>query len=68
MCVIGANFERCLFVCVKKGSRGVIMAARSRKKLEQMELMVLTHSPVYRLELHSVSGKVHTHTHTHLYF
>ncbi|XP_028284942.1 active breakpoint cluster region-related protein [Parambassis ranga] len=50
-----------------KGSRGVIMAARSRKKLEQMELMVLTHSPVYRLELHSVSGKSHTLLFSSLY-
>ncbi|XP_071315580.1 active breakpoint cluster region-related protein isoform X1 [Trachinotus anak] len=44
----------------QKGSRGVLLAARSRKKLEQMELMLLTHSPVYRLELHSPSGKSHT--------
>ncbi|XP_039996245.1 active breakpoint cluster region-related protein isoform X3 [Xiphias gladius] len=42
-----------------KGSRGMILAARSRKKLEQMELMLLIHSPVYRLELHSPSGKSH---------
>ncbi|XP_071315581.1 active breakpoint cluster region-related protein isoform X2 [Trachinotus anak] len=44
----------------QQGSRGVLLAARSRKKLEQMELMLLTHSPVYRLELHSPSGKSHT--------
>ncbi|XP_041821379.1 breakpoint cluster region protein isoform X2 [Chelmon rostratus] len=44
----------------KAGSRGVSLEARSRKKLEQMELMLLTHSPVYRLELHSPSGKSHT--------
>ncbi|XP_068569434.1 active breakpoint cluster region-related protein isoform X2 [Cebidichthys violaceus] len=41
-------------------SRGLVFAARSRKKLEQMELMLLTHSPVYTLELHSPSGKSHT--------
>ncbi|XP_029932091.1 breakpoint cluster region protein isoform X2 [Myripristis murdjan] len=35
-------------------------AARSRKKLEQMELMLLTLSPVHRLELHSCSGKSHS--------
>ncbi|KAM9335239.1 active breakpoint cluster region-related protein [Symphorus nematophorus] len=35
------------------------LAARTRKKLEQMELLLLTHSPVYRLELHSPSGKSH---------
>ncbi|XP_008299381.1 breakpoint cluster region protein [Stegastes partitus] len=43
-----------------KGSRGLAVPARSRKKLEQMELMLLTHSPLYRLELHSLSGKSHT--------
>ncbi|XP_056299074.1 active breakpoint cluster region-related protein isoform X2 [Pseudoliparis swirei] len=42
------------------GSRAMALAARSRKKLEQMELMLLTHSPVYTLELHSPSGKSHT--------
>ncbi|KAM8900086.1 active breakpoint cluster region-related protein isoform 2-T2 [Spinachia spinachia] len=42
------------------GSRGLSAAARSRKKVEQMELMLLTHSPVYKLELHSPSGKSHT--------
>ncbi|KAM3857431.1 active breakpoint cluster region-related protein [Diretmus argenteus] len=36
------------------------LAVRSRKKLEQMELMLLTHSPVHRLELHSFSGKSHS--------
>ncbi|XP_076581250.1 active breakpoint cluster region-related protein isoform X2 [Chaetodon auriga] len=44
----------------KAGSRGVSLEARSRKKMEQMELMLLTLSPVYRLELHSPSGKSHT--------
>ncbi|XP_070848817.1 active breakpoint cluster region-related protein isoform X2 [Chaetodon trifascialis] len=44
----------------KAGSRGVSLEARSKKKMEQMELMLLTHSPVYRLELHSPSGKSHT--------
>ncbi|KAF3837082.1 hypothetical protein F7725_004546 [Dissostichus mawsoni] len=29
------------------GSKGLAYAARSRKKLEQVELMLLTHSPVY---------------------
>ncbi|XP_078132648.1 active breakpoint cluster region-related protein isoform X2 [Sander vitreus] len=42
------------------GSKGLALAARSRKKLEQMELMLLTHSPVYTLELHSPSCKSHT--------
>ncbi|XP_054457352.1 active breakpoint cluster region-related protein isoform X2 [Anoplopoma fimbria] len=42
------------------GSRGLSLAARSRKKLEQMELTLLIHSPVYKLELHSPSGKSHT--------
>ncbi|XP_023276579.1 active breakpoint cluster region-related protein-like isoform X3 [Seriola lalandi dorsalis] len=42
------------------GVRGMNLGARSRKKLEQMELLLLTHSPVYRLELHSPSGKNHT--------
>ncbi|KAM6895181.1 active breakpoint cluster region-related protein isoform 1-T1 [Lycodopsis pacificus] len=41
-------------------SRGLAFAARSRKKLEQTELTLLTHSPVYTLELHSPSGKSHT--------
>ncbi|KAM9718054.1 active breakpoint cluster region-related protein [Menidia menidia] len=40
-----------------KGPKAVSLAARSRKKLEQMELMMLTLSPVYRLELHSPSHK-----------
>lgn len=48
-----------------RGSRG--FAARSRKKLEQMELMLLTHSPVYTLELHSPSGKSHTLLFSSLY-
>ncbi|XP_038150788.1 breakpoint cluster region protein isoform X3 [Cyprinodon tularosa] len=43
-----------------KGSRGLTWTAPSRKKLEQMELLLLTHSPVYRLDLHSPSGKSHT--------
>lgn len=49
-----------------------ILTARSRKKLEQMELMLLTHSPHYRLELHSSTTGVctrtraRTHTHTTL--
>ncbi|XP_035004267.2 active breakpoint cluster region-related protein isoform X3 [Hippoglossus stenolepis] len=41
------------------GSRGLMAAARTRKKLEQTELMLLTQSPLYRLELHSPSGKSH---------
>ncbi|XP_071062626.1 breakpoint cluster region protein isoform X1 [Pseudochaenichthys georgianus] len=43
-----------------QGSKGLAFAARSRKKLEQVELMLLTHSPAYTLELHSPSGKSHT--------
>lgn len=46
---------------MKKTSRS--LAARSQKKLEQMELMLLTHLIAYRLELHSPSGKVYEHTH-----
>lgn len=49
--------------CVKRGSR--VLAARSRRKLEQMELMLLTHSPDYRLELHSPSGRVRLITMSH---
>ncbi|XP_029382776.1 breakpoint cluster region protein isoform X1 [Echeneis naucrates] len=49
-----------------KGARGLYLS-RSRKKLEQMELMLLTLSPVYRLELHSLSGKSHTLLFTSLY-
>ncbi|XP_026174895.1 active breakpoint cluster region-related protein isoform X2 [Mastacembelus armatus] len=41
------------------GSKGIFLAARSKKKLEQMELTLFTHSPLYRLELHSPSGKSH---------
>ncbi|XP_037530417.1 active breakpoint cluster region-related protein [Nematolebias whitei] len=40
-----------------KGTKIMALAARNKKKLEQMELMLLTYSPVYRLELHSPSGK-----------
>lgn len=47
------------FLCTKKGTKIMALAARNKKKLEQMELMLLTYSPVYRLELHSPSGKVH---------
>ncbi|XP_042368351.1 active breakpoint cluster region-related protein isoform X2 [Plectropomus leopardus] len=42
------------------------LAARSRK-LEQLELMLLTHSPVYTLELHSPSDKSHTLVFSSLY-
>ncbi|XP_041842653.1 active breakpoint cluster region-related protein isoform X2 [Melanotaenia boesemani] len=49
------------------GSRGLALAARSKKKLEQMELMLLIHSPVYRLELHSPSGKSHNLLFSSLY-
>ncbi|XP_063756573.1 active breakpoint cluster region-related protein isoform X3 [Eleginops maclovinus] len=42
------------------GSKGMTLASRTRKKLEQLELMLLTHSPVYTLELHSPSCKSHT--------
>lgn len=48
-------------MCVQKAPR--ILTARSRKKLEQMELMLLTHSPHYRLELHSSTTGVCTRTH-----
>nr|XP_020467023.1 active breakpoint cluster region-related protein-like [Monopterus albus] len=50
-----------------KGSRSIIMAARSRKKLDQLELMLFTHSPVYKLELHSPSGKSHSLLFSSLY-
>nr|XP_043877733.1 active breakpoint cluster region-related protein isoform X3 [Solea senegalensis] len=43
-----------------RGSRGMSFVARTKKKLEQMDLMLLTYSPLYRLELHSPSGKSHT--------
>ncbi|XP_053715474.1 active breakpoint cluster region-related protein isoform X1 [Synchiropus splendidus] len=36
------------------------VAARNRKKLEQLELMMFILSPVHRLELHSPSGKSRT--------
>ncbi|XP_035507224.2 breakpoint cluster region protein isoform X3 [Scophthalmus maximus] len=49
------------------GYRGVTSGARSRKKLEQMELMLLTLSPSYRLELHSPSCKSHTLLFSSLY-
>ncbi|XP_011604998.2 active breakpoint cluster region-related protein isoform X1 [Takifugu rubripes] len=48
-----------------KASR--ILAARSRKKVEQMELMLLTHSPQYRLELHSASTGTHSLLFSSLY-
>ncbi|KAM3590067.1 uncharacterized protein V6R79_003178 [Siganus canaliculatus] len=51
----------------KAGSRAGVLAARSRKKLEQMELMLLTHSPGYRMELHSPSVKSHTLLFSSLY-
>ncbi|KAM6949536.1 active breakpoint cluster region-related protein [Aplochiton taeniatus] len=43
-------------------SRGLVYRTleRGKKKLEQMELLLLTHSPVHQLELHSPSGKSHT--------
>ncbi|KAM6908951.1 active breakpoint cluster region-related protein [Xenentodon cancila] len=50
-----------------KGSRSQALAGRNRKKLEQMELMLLTHSPVHRLELHSPSGKSQTLLFSSLY-
>ncbi|XP_017281706.1 active breakpoint cluster region-related protein [Kryptolebias marmoratus] len=43
-----------------KGTKVMTLAAKNKKKLEQMELMLLTYSPNYRLELHSPSGKSHT--------
>lgn len=51
----------------KAGSRGISLAARARKKLEQMELMLLTHFPPYRLELHSPSDKSYTFLLSSLY-
>ncbi|XP_028998885.1 active breakpoint cluster region-related protein [Betta splendens] len=50
-----------------KGSKGAAMAARARKKLEQLELMLFKHSPVHRLELHSPSGKSHSFLLSSLY-
>ncbi|XP_061565520.1 active breakpoint cluster region-related protein isoform X2 [Cololabis saira] len=50
-----------------KGPRSQTLAGRNRKKLEQMELMLLTHSPVHRLELHSPSGKSQTLLFSSLY-
>ncbi|XP_047439708.1 breakpoint cluster region protein isoform X2 [Mugil cephalus] len=50
-----------------KRTRGLALAARSRKKLEQMEMLLHTHSPAYRLELHSPSGKSHTLVFSSLY-
>ncbi|XP_069563754.1 active breakpoint cluster region-related protein [Brachyistius frenatus] len=41
--------------------------ARGRKKLEQTELVLLTQSPVYRLELHSPSDKSHSLLFSSLY-
>lgn len=58
--VFFANIQISTFL-VKKGARGLTWTARNRKKLEQMELLLLTHSPVYRLDLHSPSGKVQKH-------
>ncbi|KAM9406978.1 active breakpoint cluster region-related protein-like isoform 1-T1 [Salvelinus alpinus] len=40
---------------------------RGRKKMEQLELMFLTHSPFLTLELHSPSGKSHTLVMSSLY-
>ncbi|XP_051284797.1 active breakpoint cluster region-related protein isoform X1 [Dicentrarchus labrax] len=51
-----------------KGSKAMAaLAARHRKKLEQMELMLMVHSPVYRLDLHSPSGKTHSFLLSSLY-
>uniref|UniRef100_A0A672ZEJ1 Si:dkey-33c9.6 n=1 Tax=Sphaeramia orbicularis TaxID=375764 RepID=A0A672ZEJ1_9TELE len=43
------------------------LKARSRKKLEQMETMLLMTSTVYRLDLHSPSGKSHSLVSSFLY-
>lgn len=51
-----------LCLCVCKGTRAISFTARNQKKLEQMELMMFILSALYRLELHSPSGKVRTHT------
>ncbi|CAK6952901.1 active breakpoint cluster region-related protein [Scomber scombrus] len=40
-----------------KGSKNSTLPTRNKKKLEQLELMLLTHSIDYRLELHSPSAK-----------
>ncbi|CAN9509623.1 unnamed protein product [Ophioblennius macclurei] len=48
-------------------SRFKTLATRNKRKLEQMELMLLTHSPHHRLELHSPSGKSHTLLFSSLY-
>uniref|UniRef100_A0A1A8EV15 Breakpoint cluster region n=2 Tax=Nothobranchius korthausae TaxID=1143690 RepID=A0A1A8EV15_9TELE len=50
-----------------RGPRLMAMNARSRKKLEHLELMLYTYAPVYRLELHSSSGKSHTLCFSSLY-
>ncbi|XP_072573479.1 active breakpoint cluster region-related protein isoform X2 [Paramormyrops kingsleyae] len=46
----------------EKGSKGLGARTldRSRRKLQQCELWLLTHAPVLPLELHSPSGKSHT--------
>nr|XP_015802359.2 breakpoint cluster region protein isoform X1 [Nothobranchius furzeri] len=50
-----------------RGPRLMAMNARSRKKLEHLELMLYTYAPVYQLELHSPSGKSHTLCFSSLY-
>lgn len=59
------NMRTKMFLCreqlqqhTARGSR--VFAARSRRKLEQVQLMLFTHSAQYRLELHSPSGRSHT--------
>ncbi|XP_008319526.2 active breakpoint cluster region-related protein [Cynoglossus semilaevis] len=49
------------------GTRAISFTARNQKKLEQMELMMFILSALYRLELHSPSGKSHTLLFTSLY-
>ncbi|XP_052009250.1 active breakpoint cluster region-related protein isoform X2 [Xyrauchen texanus] len=45
-----------------KGSKGSVSRAvdRLRRKLEECELWLLTHTPSFTLDLHSTSGKSHT--------
>ncbi|KAG9346372.1 hypothetical protein JZ751_006683 [Albula glossodonta] len=51
----------------RKGGKGYRTLDRSRRKLQQIELWLLTHSPVLPLELHSPNGKNHTLVFSALY-
>ncbi|XP_011485830.1 active breakpoint cluster region-related protein isoform X1 [Oryzias latipes] len=50
-----------------RASRGLVFTARNKKKMEELELMLFTYSPLYRLELFSSSGKSHTLLFSSLY-